>query len=327
MDSVEVLATSTAITATSTTTNATCGNADGTATVNPTNGTAPYTYVWSSGDTTATATGLTAGSYTATVTDNNGCTGIINVSITDAGAPSVSATSVNVSCNGGLDGSIDLTATGGAAPYTYSWSNGATTEDLTSLSAGSYTGTVTDTNGCIAVGGPIVITEPDSIAASATTVDISAAGAADGSIDLTVTGGTPSYTFSWDNGATTEDISGLAAGTYVVTITDSNGCIQTLSAEIVDNFVSIASINAGIGGLMLFPNPANEQVTVELELLKVSDVKVEVTSLNGQVLTTERMTEVSQAQVKLNVQDWARGIYLVKVETQTGTEIIRFVKQ
>ena len=327
MDSVVVAATSTAITATSTTTNASCGNADGTATVNPTNGTAPYTYVWSSGDTTATATGLSAGSYDVTVTDINGCTGIINVSITDAGAPSVSATSIDVSCNGGSDGSIDLTATGGVAPYTYSWSNGATTEDLTGLSAGSYTGTVTDSNGCIAVGGPIVIAEPDSIAASATTVDISASGATDGSIDLTVTGGTPSYTFSWDNGATTEDISGLAAGTYEVTITDSNGCTQTLSVEIMDNFVSLASINAGIGALNLFPNPANEHVTLELELVKASDVKVEVTNLNGQVLNTQVMGDVSEAQFKLNVQDWARGVYLVKIETQTGTEIVRFVKQ
>lgn len=326
-DSATIATNSIAITGTTSTTDATCGNPDGTATVTPTNGAAPYTYSWSNGATTATAIGLAAGSYTVTVTDANGCTGTLNATVVDLGAPSITAQSVDVSCYDGTNGSIDITVTGGTPPYSFSWSNGATTEDLTGIPAGSYTGTVTDDAGCTAVGGPIVINEPDSIAPTAAATDVSVAGGSDGSIDLTVTGGTAPYTYSWDNGATTEDISGLMAGTYVVTITDANGCTATLSVEVMDGPASIATLNANIGELNLFPNPASTQVALELELTQVSDVKVELTNLNGQVLSTQHSTEVTKVKFDFDVTGWAPGIYLVKVQTESGSSTVRFVKQ
>src|SRR5690606_37372247 len=140
----------------------------------------------------------------------------------------------NVSCNGESDGAIDLYVQGGCLPYTYLWSTGATTEDLSGLPAGTYDVTVSDANGTT-VSGSITLTEPDALTLSGQPLEyqggnnISCNGEEDGSIDLTVTGGCAPYTFNWSNGETTEDISNLGAGTYTATVTDQNGCEETIS--------------------------------------------------------------------------------------------------
>ncbi len=104
----------------------------------------------------------------------------------------------NVSCNGGTDGSVDLTVTGGTAPYTYVWNNSATTEDMTGLMAGTYEVTVTDANGCTATGSATV-TEPTMLMTAVSTTNVSCNNGTDGSVDLTVTGGTAPYTYVWNN--------------------------------------------------------------------------------------------------------------------------------
>ena len=197
-----------------------------------TGGTPPYTYSWSNGATTQDIDGLAAGDYTGTVTDANGCTAMATLTVDEASDLDVSAVSTNVLCAGDETGAIDLTVTGGTPPYTYSWSNGATTQDLDGLAAGSYTGTVTDANGCTAVA-TVTITEPPALMISAEVTDASCAGEASGAIDLTVTGGVQPYTYSWSNGATTEDVSSLAAGSYTAIVTDANGCTVQIT-ETVD---------------------------------------------------------------------------------------------
>ncbi|WP_417876761.1 SprB repeat-containing protein, partial [Winogradskyella sediminis] len=133
-------------------TNVACnGGATGSLTVSPVNGTAPYTYLWDDGSaqTTATATGLSAGTYEVTVIDINGCIATASATITQpTSVLSASGVATHVSCNGGSNGTVDLTVTGGTAPYTYAWSNTATTEDMVGLMAGTYNVTVTDANGC-----------------------------------------------------------------------------------------------------------------------------------------------------------------------------------
>ncbi|MBE1615962.1 SprB repeat-containing protein, partial [Flavobacterium sp. SaA2.13] len=113
-----------------------------------TGGTAPYTYVWNTTATTQDLTGLPAGTYEVTVTDANGCTATASVTVTQPTVLSASGTATNVSCNAGSNGAVDLTVTGGTAPYTYVWNNAATTQDLTGLTASTYDVTVTDANGC-----------------------------------------------------------------------------------------------------------------------------------------------------------------------------------
>lgn len=228
------------------TTDASCGNADGTATVTATGGAAPYTYEWSDAQTTATATALVAGTYTVTVSDNNACTAVATANVSDSGSPTVTLDSKgDVSCNGETDGYISVLVSGGVPSYTYVWSNGGNTATLTGLGFGTYTLTVTDNNGCSETFSE-TITEPTVLSPSATATDLTCASVDNGTVDLTVSGGTASYTYDWSNGATTEDLSGLAAGTYTVTVTDANGCTSTASATVSNpaNPLSVSVSNA-----------------------------------------------------------------------------------
>ena len=133
--------------------------------------------------------------------------------------------------NGSAEGSIDLTVEGGTLPYTFAWTGGADTEDISGLVAGDYEVTVTDANGC-SVTVNATIEEPALLVATPVATDALCNGASDGSIDLTVEGGTLPYTFAWTGGADTEDISALVAGDYEVTVTDANGCSVTVNATV-----------------------------------------------------------------------------------------------
>ena len=208
-------------------TNVSCnGGADGSATATATGGTAPYIYLWSNAATPATVTGLAAGNYSVTVTDANGCSSVQNVTITEPNALTGSISSqTNVACNGGTDGSATATATGGTAPYTYLWSNAATTATATGLAAGNYNVTITDANGCTTNVSNINITEPTALTSSISSqTNVACNGASTGAATVTANGGTAPYTYLWSNAATTATATGLVAGTYTVTVTDANGC-------------------------------------------------------------------------------------------------------
>ncbi|NNF01397.1 MAG: T9SS type A sorting domain-containing protein, partial [Bacteroidia bacterium] len=215
-------------------TNVDCnGNATGSADLTVTGGTTTYTYLWSNGVTTEDQSGLTAGTYTVTVTDANLCTTTCSVTISEPAVLACSIAGTNVDCNGNATGSADLTVTGGTTAYTYLWSNGSTNEDQNGLAAGTYTVTVTDANLCTTTCS-VTITEPAVLSCSIAGTDVDCNGAATGAADLTVTGGTSAYTYLWSNGVTTEDQSGLTAGTYTVTVTDANLCTTTCSVIITE---------------------------------------------------------------------------------------------
>ena len=224
--------------------NATCnGFADGGLTASATGGTGAYTYAWSNAATTASITGVVAGTYTVTVTDNNGCTGTNSGTVTE---PTLLAASVavdsNATCNGFADGGLTASSTGGTMPYTYSWSNAATTASITGVAAGTFTVTITDANGCVA-SSTGTVTEPTLLVASVA-VDSNATcnGFADGGLTASATGGTGAYTYSWSNSATTASITGIVAGTYTVTITDANGCTGTNSGTVTEPALLTASV-------------------------------------------------------------------------------------
>jgi hypothetical protein len=210
------------------------GGTTGTAKAVPSGGTAPYTYLWNTdpAQTTALATGLPAGSLTVTVTDNNGCVSSGTVTVTQPSAALTAALiATDVSCNGGSDGSIGLTVSNGASPVTFLWSNGATTEDLNSITVGTYSVTVTDANGC-KTNASATINQPAALAGNITTTAVTCFGESTGSCHLTVSGGTLPNTFLWNNGAVTQDINNLAAGNYSITVTDSHGCTVVINASV-----------------------------------------------------------------------------------------------
>jgi hypothetical protein len=208
------------------------GNASGSIDLTVSGGTPGYTYSWTGGATSQDRSNLAAGTYTVTVTDANNCTQTTSVTITQPTAIVLSTTQVNVLCSGNASGSIDLTVNGGTPGYTYSWTGGATAQDRSNLAAGTYTVTVTDANNCSQTISATITEPAGGISLSSTQVNVFCNGNASGSIDLSVSGGTPAYTYNWGGGITTQDRSNLAAGTYTVTVTDANNCTQTLSATI-----------------------------------------------------------------------------------------------
>ena len=288
--------------------NSTCGLANGSIDLTIVGGTSPFNYSWSNGATTQDLTNIAAGNYTVTVTDNNGCTATLPITITDAPSQTLSETHINATC-GLANGSIDLTVAGGTAPFNYSWSNGATTEDLTNIAAGNYTVTVTDNNGCTATL-PVTITDAPSQILSETHVDATC-GVANGSIDLTVAGGTAPFIYSWSNGATTEDLTNIAAGNYTVTVTDNNGCTATLTITMLNignpttflqveniclgqNFVLPDGSSVSVGGIyidtVLNSNNCDSIITTNLTVNPLDNTSETLTSCDpanvGVVVTT-----------------------------------------
>ncbi len=206
------------------------GGGTGSATITATGGTGTYAYLWSSGATASVITGITAGIYTATVTDANSCTSTVSAIVTEPSALVISSSVIDALCNGGT-GSATITASGGTGAYTYLWSSGATTSVVTGIAAGAYFATVTDANSCTNIE-PVTITEPSALIASSAVADVTCNGDSNGSATITASGGTGAYAYLWSTGATASVITGVTAGAYTATVTDANNCSSTYSITI-----------------------------------------------------------------------------------------------
>ncbi len=199
------------------------GNMDGMLTAMATSGTAPFTYLWNTGQTTQTITGLGAGTYSVTITDANGCADDTDFMIAISDDLEVNGIGKNLLCFEDNSGEASANPTGGTPPYTYQWSNGAMTPAIEDIAAGFYSVTVTDDNGCTAVE-TFVISQPPAVEAEATSGGVVCPGDLNGTAMVMASGGTPPYTYNWSTGAMTQMITGLGAGTYSVTVTDANAC-------------------------------------------------------------------------------------------------------
>jgi outer membrane protein OmpA-like peptidoglycan-associated protein len=219
------------------------GEATGYVNVKVSGGTTPYKYRWNRGDTTLSITNVTAGIYSLTATDANGCLQTVGTTLSQPTKIERSVKSItNVSCFGDNGGAIDIVVAGGVGPYTYKWNNGTTTQDLNGVSSGKYSVVLTDANNCSTTL-EAEITQPSQLSVKIDTViNIFCYGDRKGSIRLSASGGSQPYSFSWSNGATTRDIADLPAGSYSVTVTDSKGCFKTATAKVVQPPALTASI-------------------------------------------------------------------------------------
>jgi len=212
-------------------------------------------YTWSTGDQTATISNLCAGVYTVTGTDANGCKDSVTAYVNQPATPLVvTATAINnVSCYGGSDGSAVASASGGGSGYTYTWTpSGANTTSITNLSAGNYSVTVTDGNGCIATA-ITTITQPAQLFAYAPFSNVSCNGNNDGSSTATPSGGTPGYSYTWTpGGSNAASLTNLSPGTYSLVVNDAIGCAATTSINITQPAplsVTITPTNISCSGL------------------------------------------------------------------------------
>ncbi len=226
-----------ALIATATTTsNESCyGDSSGSASSTISGGVPSYSYLWTGGGTNTTLTGLSFGTYSLTVTDKNGCVATTSATITQPANPlTITIAAVqNVKCNGGTGWTTANAPTGGTAPYIFYWSpSGGTNLHAGGLSAGTYTIIAIDAHLCFTTAA-ITITEPNPLLANTSVIaNVNCIVGNDGSGMVNTTGGTLPYTYSWSNGGTTSTLTGLTAGLYTVTITDSNSCSTTASLTI-----------------------------------------------------------------------------------------------
>jgi len=254
------------------------------------------------------------GSYMLYAKDAVGCIVTEIIAINEPLEFGFTATIFDVSCTDGDNGAIDLVVGGGVPPYSYQWSNLETSEDIFNLVTGNYSVTVTDANGCSDDRSMFVDEPSNSIEITGTVTHASSAGAADGTISITVTGGIMPYTFAWSNGGVLEDISGLIPGAYLVVVEDANGCSSTASFAVsffvgIDTDVPVAEIE-----INLYPNPARDAFSIELGAGQVAN-KATLMNLTGQVV--QEVTPHS-SKFEVDVKSLSEGIYFVNIYVEKG---------
>jgi gliding motility-associated-like protein len=277
-------------------TNVNCnGQNTGSITIEALGGTLPYTYNWSNNLTTTSISNLMAGSYTVTVSDSNNCNEMLTLNINEPSPMTIDTMDViHIDCNGGLTGSATFFANGGVAPYDYIWSNNDLDSTITNVGAGTYTITVTDVNNCSMIDS-VIINEPNPIAISIQNImHVNCAGAASGSASVSVTGGTTPYSYLWSNNSTTNSISNVNTGLYIVTITDANNCSDTLHVNILQNAtVTIGNIDtthilchgANTGGYIITPNGGTAPYSYTWSTNPAIDTFNTITGLNAGIYT------------------------------------------
>ena len=273
----------------------------------------PFSYQWSGGETTEDLAGLSGGFYQITITDNgtaSDCAFDFGFTIAEPNLYTANIDDVQPACSG-TDGSVSISVLGGVPGYSYLWSNATTEEDATGLSAGNYTVTITDANGC-------VLTENSTIAAVTpitVTVDtiFDEIMAVQGGVNITATGSGP-FAYSWNTGATTADVTCLVAGTYSVTVTDLGTGCQTVVGGIVivykiPDFVNnITALNA----FRLYPNPTEDRVWVDLTLAQMTSVQLDVLSVTGQVVHSYAPRETLEQRYEIDMSEFPSGVYLAR---------------
>ncbi|MES2588585.1 MAG: choice-of-anchor L domain-containing protein, partial [Bacteroidota bacterium] len=283
---------------------ASCGTANGSINTTVFNAIAPYTVLWSNSAITEDINSINAGTYTINVTDNNSCVSSKNFIVNNSSSIAITPNVSPVSCFNGNNASINITVTGGQSPYIYSWSNGAITEDLSTLSPGIYTVTVTDQAGCIKLleveivnASPIVINVVD--------LQNEICNTDNGLISVTASGGSGSYGFSWDNNSTSQTINNLSAGTYNLTVSDNLTCTATQAITVTNDISNCSSfcfldveenlitnetcgnsagsvdINVLNGIFPLQISWSNGSITEDISGLNAGDYTVEITDNNS----------------------------------------------
>ena len=298
-------------------TDATCANSNGSATIDVTGNEGPViSYLWddTGAQTTQTATGLIAGNYSVIVTDSAGNTNTSIVTVINSNQPTVIINEdAQISCNGESDASISAIVSGGTPIISYSWDDAAnqTTATATGLGAGTYTVTVQDGANCLETN-TITITEPAQLGSSYG-INGNTATPSNGVITVVTNGGTPPYSYDWDNGATTAINDGLFQGDYTLTLSDANGC-TTVTTYSVGGSVDVneSFSNKFIG--KVYPNPSNGKFQLHLLNINEGSYTIGLTNTIGQILNSQSIEIISnEMKIEFNSEGFAKGIYLLNV--------------
>ncbi len=297
-------------------TNIMCSGSDeGAVSLTITGGVPPYVVVWDTGSMAEDLIDISAGTYTATITDNAGCTitsGPHTVSEPETcGISNIAAE--QITCHGDENGAITVSVTGGMSPYTYSWSNGANTTSITGLAPGSYTLSVVDANGCSIPPYTHTLSEPDTLLLSANVINETTIGLNDGQIQVGISGGTQPYTLLWDNGEVNDTITNLAAERYCLTVTDANACTATICRTVLNGAPNSLDSPSYLDHYLVYPNPSNGWAVIELEFSQAKDIQLQVLNVLGQIVYENRMDKVVREELPLDLVGLPAGTYFVNL--------------
>jgi hypothetical protein len=300
------------------------GGNNGAVTVGVKDGTPGYSYAWSPNvSTSVSATGLSAGTYGIIVTDANGCSGTAQfITITQPAMlrdSTIAASIAEVSCNGGSNGAVSIGVAGGTTPYTYVWTpNISTTSSASGLSAGTYSVSISDNNGCTGTAQSITITQPTAIRDSIVSTQCSPSDSASGSATVGVKGGTSPYTYSWSpSGGTGATGTALAPGTYTVTITDNNTCTVQLTTMVSVCATGINPITVAGNKITIYPNPNNGEFAIS-GLVKGSTLE-----LYNDIGSLIKTISVNAETMPLDITGMANGVYLVRIISENGITVMQ----
>ncbi len=311
-------------TSSSVTTTIACYGNNGVITVAASGGTTPY-----SGTGTHS---VVAGTYSYTVSDNNGCTSTTSTTITQPSA-SVTFTTVvtnNSSCTTVHTASISVTATGGTGTKTYSDNGGTSYQGaslFSSLATGTYTVKVKDANGCLSAASSIAVSTSSGITFTTAVVNATTCSTANGKITVTATGGAGVFNYSKDGGTTYQSsniFNLMLAGTYSIKVKDPLGCYSSVTPVHVSANTggcrtmeenSIASSNT----FTVYPNPASDKITVMFSSDKVSNYTLKIVDISGRIIFNEGLNGgVGENQFELNLSTIAKGVYMILLESDNG---------
>ncbi len=290
------------------------------------------TYAWDFGNGTisdqpqATGEYSSPGTYTICLTVTNDCgSNTTCEDVTFSTVLQISGDQKDLTCHDSQDGSIKLSVLGGQTPITVSWTGPdgftSTSFELSGLASGTYTAIVTDAaNSTLELS--FDITQPTALAVASSSIINDTNNNNAGAINLVTEGGVGTYTYSWSNGEKTEDISGLGAGEYFVTITDDNGCEKKFGPFVVQN-VSGVDESAYLNHFKVYPNPVASTLNIDVQMLQATHGKIKISnSLGVQISTTNFIGSLSQS---ISVDQLAGGMYFIEVEGDNFRISRRFV--
>ncbi len=278
------------------------GGSTGSITLTVSGGTIPYSFEWNDGGTSQNRANLGDGNYSVTVLDNHSCPSAKNIAIAEPSVIIISETPTDVICNGGNNGSITVSVTGGTNPYSFSWNDGITSQNRVNVPAGNYSVTVNDNNSCSETKNGIVITEPAAITLNEVHTNITCNGYGDGKITVSAAGGTSPYTFVWNDGTTSPGRVNLSAGNYFVTANDSRSCPVSINVVITEPSGAVLAT--------FFANPTCESMR--------ANGNITLNASGGSSPFGYRWSNGSTANSLLNI---GPGNYAVTVNDANGCEV------
>jgi len=278
-------------------------------------GTPGYRYLWSTGSASPNLVNVAAGSYSVVVTDANNCTSQSAAQVGQPTAVTVSIQTTDISCFGAADGGIQVTANGGTPSYTYTWTNGSSSQNLSNLGPGVFGVTVFDANNC--TGSDIArINEPDEILINLSSTPDNGTGT--GTATAMATGGTAPFTYAWGGGLTGPTITNLFAGNYIVTVTDANNCSKNDTIFVGSN-VSIDDLFAQeVKEIKVFPNPSSGLFQLEIQLLQSQHLTIQVVDLTGKGIWFKEVNQTISVKEEIDLGALPAGVYFLQVKGELG---------